>query len=136
MGKMDEQGRRILSDAPLDSLRSTICDRMTDSIVHYPQGTGSAFLDIGRLMAFRERLKADGHRVTFGDLYVKAAACAILENRNVNAALIDGNNVMYESINIGMMTYFNNILLEVVMTDVDQRMSLKSRRNFRKYTAI
>ena len=95
MATIDEEGRRVRKILPLEGLRAVICANMTRSKHDYPQGTGSAQLDISKLIQFRDevnkKLKTDGKKITFGDLYVKLAACALEENMELNGSRLSSN---------------------------------------------
>lgn len=117
----DQQGRVIRESIPLEGLRAMICNRMLTSSRDFPQGTAMAQIELTALVAFREELKAQGIKVSFGDLFVKATACAIENNMSLNASRVDDTIFYYDSINIGMMASINNILMEPVVFDVPNK---------------
>lgn len=81
-GQSNPSGRALL-----EGMRKVIAERMTFSKHEYPQGTGQVHLEVSRVMQFRkELLEQKGIKVSFGDLYVKAAACALEENMALNAS--------------------------------------------------
>ena len=73
-------------------------------------------------MQFRkELLEQKGIKVSFGDLYVKAAACALEENMALNASRQNGQIIYYEDININVLASFNGVLMEPVLEHVDRK---------------
>lgn len=122
MAQLDEQGRAIRRTVPLEGMRKVIAERMTFSKHEYPQGTGQVQLEVSRVMQFRqELLERKGIKVSFGDIYVKAAACALEENMALNASRQNGRIIYYEDINVNVMASFNGVLMEPVLEHVDRR---------------
>lgn len=121
MAEIDNEGRVIRETIPLEGIRKLITTRMTESIMKYPQGSAFTKADMRPLTAFREKLANKGIKVSFGDLFVKAAACALEENMELNASRIDNNIVYYDSINIGMMATIKGYLMEPVLTEVQNK---------------
>ena len=122
MAQIDEQGRAIRQVVPLEGMRKVIAERMTFSKHEYPQGTGQVHLEVSRVMQFRkELLEQKGIKVSFGDLYVKAAACALEENMALNASRQNGQIIYYEDININVLASFNGVLMEPVLEHVDRK---------------
>lgn len=122
MAQLDEQGRAISRTVPLEGMRKVIAERMTFSKHEYPQGTGQVHLEVSRVMQFRqELLERKGIKVSFGDIYVKAAACALEEHMALNASRQNGRIIYYEDININVMASFNGVLMEPVLEHVDRR---------------
>ena len=122
MAQIDEQGRAIRQVVPLEGMRKVIAERMTFSKLEYPQGTGQVHLEVSRVMQFRkELLEQKGIKVSFGDLYVKAAACALEENMALNASRQNGQIIYYEDININVLASFNGVLMEPVLEHVDRK---------------
>ncbi len=122
MAQIDDQGRAIRSIEPLEGLRKIIAERMTLSKHTYPQGTGQVHLEVSKVIQFRqELLKQKGIKVSFGDLYVKAAACAVEENMELNASRGPEQITYYEDININVLASMNGILMEPVVEHADQK---------------
>lgn len=122
MAQIDEQGRAIREIVPLEGMRKVIAERMTLSKHEYPQGTGQVHLEVSKVMQFRqELLEKKGIKVSFGDIYVKAAACALEENMALNASRQNGQIIFYDDININVLASFNGVLMEPVLAHVDQK---------------
>lgn len=115
--EQDSQGRRIREKQPLKGLRGMIAGRMRKSILEFPQGTLQAPVRMDALTAYRAELKAKGIHVTFGDLFVKAAACALEDNMALNGSCQGNELIYYDSINISMMASINDVLMEPVVQE-------------------
>ena len=122
MAQIDSEGRRVREIVPLEGVRKVIAERMTFSKHEYPQGTGQVHLEVSKVIQFRkELLKQKGIKVSFGDIYVKAAACALEENMALNASRQNGQIIYYDDINLNVMASFNGILMQPVLEHVDQK---------------
>lgn len=121
MMERDTEGRLILQRIPLEGLRKMVAERMTESIRDFPQGTAFVKVDMSNLIAFREKLKEKELKVSFGDLFVKATACALEKNMELNAQRTEDEIVYFASINIGMMASVNGALIEPVIADVQTK---------------
>lgn len=122
MAQIDNEGRLVRQIVPLEGMRRVISDRMTFSKHEYPQGTGQVHLEVSKVMQFRkELLEQKGIKVSFGDIYVKAAACALEENMELNASRQKEQIIYYEDININVMASFNGVLMQPVLEHVDRK---------------
>lgn len=125
MAFIDDEGRRVREELPLEGARAAIAENMTISKRDYPQGTGSAQLDITKLIEFRnevnEKLKDSGKKITFGDLYVKVAACALEENMELNGSRQNGKLIYYDDINISVAATINDVLMTPVIDKVNEK---------------
>ena len=118
----DELGRRIKEVKPLVGMRKMITDRLTYSKHTYPQGTGQVYLDVTKLIEFRkELLEKKGIKVSFGDIYVKAAACAVEDNMTLNASRRETEIIYYDDINITVSAQIGEALMEPVLMHADQK---------------
>ena len=122
MAQHDEQGRLIREIRPLEGMRKVIAERMTFSKHEYPQGTGKVRLSVDKVIQFRkELLEQKGIKVSFGDLYVKAAACALEENMALNASRQKEKIICYEDINLTVQATINGVLMEPVVEHADRK---------------
>lgn len=122
MVQKDEQGRLLREVKPLEGMRKVIAERMTFSKHEYPQGTGQVRLSVDKLIQFRkELLEQKGIKVSFGDLYVKAAACALEENMALNASRQKEKIIYYEDINLTVQATINGVLMEPVVEHADRK---------------
>ncbi len=121
MLQIDDQGRQIREIVPMEGMREAIAEKMAASKREYPQGTGSADLEVSKLIAFRAELKSRGINISFGDLYVKVCACAVEENMAMNASRQDGKIIYYDDININVMATINGYLMQPVIEKADTK---------------
>lgn len=122
MAQHDEQGRLIREIKPLEGMRKVIAERMTFSKHEYPQGTGQVRLSVDKLVQFRkELLEQKGIKVSFGDLYLKSAACALEENMALNASRQKERIIYYEDINLTVQATINGVLMEPVVEHADRK---------------
>ena len=118
----DSEGRLIREIMPLEGMRKVIAERMTYSKHEYPQGTGQVHLEVSKIFQFRkELLEKKGLKVSFGDIYVKAAACALEENMTLNASRQNGQLIYYDDINIKVTAQIGKALVEPVLEAPDQK---------------
>lgn len=122
MAQYDEEGRAVREVKPLEGVRKMIADRMIQSKTKYPQGTGQVHLSVDKMIQFRKELKEKkGIKVSFGDMYTKAAACAVEKNMILNGSRIDGKLIYYDDINIIVTSDINGVLMEPVVEHADQK---------------
>ncbi len=118
----DEMGRLIREVKPLEGIRKVIAERMTFSKHEYPQGTGQVLLNVDKMIQFRkELLEQKGIKVSFGDMYVKAAACALEENMALNASRQKEQLIYYDDMYFSVMATINGCLMEPVLENPDQK---------------
>lgn len=121
MAFIDEEGRRVHEVLPLEGMREVISRRMTVSKREYPQGTGSAELEISNILKFRQELKDKGIKVSFGDMYVKAMACAVEEHMEINGSRQNDKLYYYDDININVMASINGVLMQPVLEKANEK---------------
>jgi pyruvate dehydrogenase E2 component (dihydrolipoamide acetyltransferase) len=102
----ERNGVRIKEIVKLRGMRKAIADHMVQSLTVAAQLTAISELDCFELKKFREELVANekllGVRISYTDIYVKAAAKVLKEIPMINASLIDGEIIIWEDINIGV----------------------------------
>ncbi|MCC6172541.1 MAG: 2-oxo acid dehydrogenase subunit E2 [Gammaproteobacteria bacterium] len=121
MLERDSEDRVIRQTVPLSRVRQTIAERLTHGMQHYPQGTGMVVVDAGALVRFRQELKERGVSISFGDLFVKAAANALTRVPELNASRGESEIVYYRSVNIGMMADINGNLMAPVISETQSK---------------
>jgi pyruvate dehydrogenase E2 component (dihydrolipoamide acetyltransferase) len=117
---------RVKERIPLTGLRKIIHDRMMESWKGNPRVTQVVEVDMTEAVAFRKYNlprweKADGVRVTFNDMIVKAAALALREFPIVNSHLEGNEIVVYEDINVGMAVATDDGLVAPVIRSADRK---------------
>jgi pyruvate/2-oxoglutarate dehydrogenase complex dihydrolipoamide acyltransferase (E2) component len=99
-------GIREKARIPLTGMRRTIGERMTKAKNIAPHTHIIFEIDVTKLMAVRqiqrEREKDLGARVSMTAIYARALALAVRQVPICNAALIDGEIVLWDEVNIGI----------------------------------
>jgi pyruvate dehydrogenase E2 component (dihydrolipoamide acetyltransferase) len=95
-------------------------ERMTQSWSTAPQFHLVREVNASRLVAWRERVKRTGARVTYTDLLVKLVAAAIGQHPGVNASWQDGRIVGQTDINIGLAVAIDDGLVVPVIHHADR----------------
>ena len=65
----DKRGRIILEELPYRGIRKIIGQRMRQSLDVTPQGTIISRADMSRVIQFREKLKEQGIKVSYTDIF-------------------------------------------------------------------
>jgi pyruvate dehydrogenase E2 component (dihydrolipoamide acetyltransferase) len=109
----------------LSRLRAAIGRRMIQSVQDAPHFFVTHEYDVDRVMDARAQantlLEAAGEKLSVNDFVIKAAALALRQFPNLNAAL-DGDAVVhYGRVNIGVAVAVENGLLVVVCRDADRK---------------
>ncbi|MDR3551792.1 MAG: dihydrolipoamide acetyltransferase family protein, partial [Clostridia bacterium] len=96
-----------------------ISNRMMKSLHETAQANHRMKVDMTEVIALREKLKADGEKVSFNDILIKITAKALLEFPMVNASLRDEGILMQDYVNMGIAVAVENGLIVPVVRDVD-----------------
>lgn len=100
---------------PLSRMRSAIARTVTASWRDIPHFSVTSEVRMDNVEELRRQLKASGQPVSLNELVMKAAANALLKYPLVNASFIDGNIVMPQEVNIGLMVKVDTGLLVPVI---------------------
>lgn len=103
-------------------LRQTIGRRMTESKTTVPHFYVTNEIDMAAVMELRQQINSklpEDNKVTINDLIVKAAALALRDFPNLNAAYVDGKIIQHNRINVGSAVAVEGGLLTVVQKDTD-----------------
>ncbi|MDR2162436.1 MAG: 2-oxo acid dehydrogenase subunit E2 [Clostridiales Family XIII bacterium] len=92
---------------PLDGMRRTIAERMSQSMQTSPQYTMMAEVDCSKLKAyFKEKsekcLSATGVKPTYSDVFILACSLTLQKNRMLNAYFMGDHILLKGSVNIGL----------------------------------
>ena len=107
---------------PTTRLRKTIARRMTESKVTVPHFYVTNEIDMAAALSLRKQVNAalpDDGKVTVNDLVVKAAALALRDFPNLNAAYAGDQIVYYKDINVGSAVAVEGGLLTIVQRNTD-----------------
>ena len=106
----------------LTRLRQAIGRRMTESKTTVPHFYVTTEVDMGAALALRKQINEtlpDEQKVSVNDLIVKAAALALRDFPNLNAAYGGDKIVRHKRINVGSAVAIEGGLLTVVQKDTD-----------------
>ncbi len=109
-------------EIPTTKLRQAIARRMTQSKTTVPHFYVTSEIDMAAALDLRKQVNAalpDEEKVTVNDLIVKAAALALRDFPNLNAAYAGDKLVRYNHINIGTAVAVEGGLLTVVQKNTD-----------------
>jgi pyruvate dehydrogenase E2 component (dihydrolipoamide acetyltransferase) len=130
---------------PLTAMRRTIGERMTKSKNLAPHTHVIFEIDVTKLMALRqaqrEREKDLGTRVSMTAIYARALALACRQVPICNAALIDGEIVLWDEVNIGIGVAlagryeYDSGLVAPVVRNVEAKGLLEIDREIRELVA-
>jgi pyruvate dehydrogenase E2 component (dihydrolipoamide acetyltransferase) len=111
---------------PFKGMRKVIADRISRSAYTAPHVTLLSEIDMTKCVSLRKDLlpvieKAEGLRVSFNEILMKATAFALKQHPGINISL-EGNEIVYHSnIHIGMAVAVPDGLVVPVLRDVDQK---------------
>ncbi len=106
----------------LTRLRQAISRRMTESKTSVPHFYVTTEVDMGAALALRKQINetlTDEQKVTVNDLIVKAAALALRDFPNLNAAFGGDKIIRHQRISVGSAVAVEGGLLTVVQKDTD-----------------
>jgi pyruvate dehydrogenase E2 component (dihydrolipoamide acetyltransferase) len=105
---------------PLSRMRRTIARRLTESFTTVPHFTVTVVVDVTRLEALRQGLKAAGTSLSITDFILDAAAKSLVELPDVNART-DGLSVWpRKHVHLGLAVALPAGLVVVVIRDADR----------------
>ena len=110
---------------PISQMRRTIAEHMVRSRRTAPHVTTVAEVDVSRIVAHRERRKADferqGVRLTFTPYFVQAAVGGLQAVPIINASYADEGIVMHRRVHIGVAVALDEGLIVPVIRDADEK---------------
>ena len=110
------------TEVPLTRMRSAIARRMTESKTTVPHFYVTSEITMDELFALRKQINAKldpEEKITVNDLIVKAAALALREFPNINAAFGGDKIILNNRINVGSAVAVPGGLLTIVQQDTD-----------------
>lgn len=89
----------------LTRIEKVIGENLRKSVTSFAQTSGSGKVNYDKLLALKDKFKAEGKRISMTAFYVKAVAGAMKASPEMNARL-EGENldelVIYDSVNVGV----------------------------------
>jgi pyruvate dehydrogenase E2 component (dihydrolipoamide acetyltransferase) len=111
-------------EIPLTRMRAIIARRMTESKQTVPQFYVNTEIDMAAAMDLRKQLNTlvpEERKISVNDLIIKAAALALREFPNLNAAFAGDKVIRKGRVNVGNAVAIEGGLLTVVVKDADQK---------------
>ncbi|WP_141993311.1 dihydrolipoamide acetyltransferase family protein [Bacillus sp. B4EP4a] len=111
---------------PFIGMRKVIADRISSSAYTAPHVTLLSEIDMTKCVSLRKDLlpvieKAEGLRISFNEILIKATAFALKLHPGMNISL-EGNEIVYHfNINIGLAVAVPDGLVVPVLKDVEQK---------------
>lgn len=110
---------------PLTGMRRAIAEHMVRSKRTAPHVTTVMEADLSRIVAHRERTKADferqGVKLTFTPYFVQAVIAGLQQAPIVNASFTDEGILMHNRLNIGVAVAIPDGLIVPVIKDADEK---------------
>ncbi len=110
---------------PLTTMRRVIADHMVRSLRDAPQATTVFEVDMGRVLAHRDRHRASferqGIRLTLTAYVVQAIATALRRIPALNTRFTEEGIITYRRINIGVAVALDDGLIVPVLRDADEK---------------
>jgi pyruvate dehydrogenase E2 component (dihydrolipoamide acetyltransferase) len=110
------------TEVELTRLRQAIARRMTESKTTVPHFYVTSDIDMADVLALRKQINGtlpDDQKISVNDIIVKAAALALRDFPNLNAAFAGGKLIMHNRISVGSAVAVEGGLLTVVQKDTD-----------------
>ena len=103
----------------LTGMRKVVAQRMYTSAVEIPTVTQTVKVDVTALLAFRKKLKEEGHAFSVNDFVLKAVAKALRRHPEILVSL-DGEQIIRRAhVNLGMAVALDAGLIVPVIRDAD-----------------
>jgi pyruvate/2-oxoglutarate dehydrogenase complex dihydrolipoamide acyltransferase (E2) component len=125
---MDEKqvtpdGKVIDKTLPVSGIRKIVARNMEESLRRSPQVTGTVKVDVSKVVALRNRLKAEGLSYTYTELFAKLVAEAVAQEPVMNSSREENKIYVYSSVNMGIaVTNAKDfVLVPVIMNIQDTR---------------
>jgi pyruvate dehydrogenase E2 component (dihydrolipoamide acetyltransferase) len=120
---------------PLAGIRAVIADRTSQSIRTTARVTLIMEVDATNLVQMRTRLKErfqnEGVSISYTDLLIKIAACALKKHPIINSALMCDGIHIFESVNIGVAVALEDGLIVPVIKNADKKGLIELHKELR-----
>lgn len=114
--------KKVLSVTPYKGIRKIIGDKLAESKFTSPHLYFTDSIDTTNMTAFRKQINAVAERkITVSDILVYAASKALRKYPQINASLVNGEIISYESTNIGVAVAGENGLIVPVIKNVQEK---------------
>ena len=100
--EITEDGKKILKKIPFTGIKRTIARNLEESWNTAVTSGGWVKADCSAVKELKNKLKEQGIKVTYTDIFVKLLASAVSEHPMMNSSLVDKKIVLYKSVNVGI----------------------------------
>jgi pyruvate dehydrogenase E2 component (dihydrolipoamide acetyltransferase) len=104
---------------PFAGMRKVISQRMMESLQGMAQANHRMKVDMSEVIRFREKLKAEGIKVSFTDILVRIVSKALKDFPILNSSLTDEGILIKDYVNMGIAVAVENGLIVPVIKDAD-----------------
>ncbi|SIS03937.1 pyruvate dehydrogenase E2 component (dihydrolipoamide acetyltransferase) [Peribacillus simplex] len=117
---------QVIKRVPFKGMRKVIAERISKSAYTSPHVTLLSEIDMTNCVSLRQDLlpvieKAEGLRISFNEILIKATSFALKQNPSINISIEEKEIVYHSNINIGMAVAVRDGLVVPVLRDVDQK---------------
>lgn len=106
---------------PVPGMRKVIAKRLTSSMQESPHFYVTTDIDMAPAAALRETKKAEGIKITYNDIILKAAGLALREHPHVNSYFKGDEVEVLEKCNVGMAVALDDGLTVPVIREADTK---------------
>lgn len=118
----------------LSPMRRFIGKALQTSVVNYPQASGFFQADTTALFELKEKLKAQGHSVSFTAFVTKAVAIALKDFPLLNARVENNEMIIYDEVNPGIAIADEKGLYVMVLRDAGNKSLIQVSDEIREMT--
>lgn len=111
-------GENIIKVTPI---RKIIGEKLRSSILTHPQCTQYSLVDMTALSEIKDELAAQGKKVTYTALAVRAMIIALKDFPMMNSRIVNGEIIVYDHVNPGMAIDRGKGLHVLVMKNSDKK---------------
>ena len=95
--------KKAANTVKFTNIRKIIADNMMNSLHNTAQLTNHCYFDAGRIMSIKDAFKAEGKKVTIGDLILFGLSRTLKEHSDINAHMTGNDEILiFKNVNIGM----------------------------------
>jgi|GEM_PF-775490 Pyruvate/2-oxoglutarate dehydrogenase complex, dihydrolipoamide acyltransferase (E2) component, and related enzymes len=120
--EITEDGKVIEKVLPVSGARKVILKHMNESLARSPQVTGTVKADVTKVVGLRTRLKEEGVKYTYTEIFAKLVTEAIKQEPIMNCSRVDNKIYVYSSINMGIaVTNKADIVMVPVIKNIQDK---------------
>ena len=112
---------RIQSRKPLSPARRFLGGKMAESLRDIPQLSSYFQLETDTIIAVKNELKAKNQNVTFTSMMARLMADVLRNYPLANSAVLDGDLVIYDSVNIGIAVGLSTGVMPAVIKEAQDK---------------